>query len=150
MTTEVTDKRISETYGEMYERHWAEMKKIPMGYALTEKDYEAGLQELGVGKKEITWLSDTAAFVRTKDAPQLKEMLDRHAAEEEAAIEADETGEGFIRTMFAYELADNEYCITKDITDTLEALDLTLEQVNADPRLKRGLELGKIDALANK
>jgi hypothetical protein len=42
--------------------------------------------------------------------------------------------------MFLYELANHEYCITYDLEDTLDALALTVDEINADPRLLHGLE----------
>ena len=59
------------------------------------------------------------------------------------AIASDPTGEGFIKDMFLYELANHEYCITYELDDTLYALDLTLEEIEKDPRLKLGLQLAK-------
>ena len=66
-------------------------------------------------------------------------MLDRHTEEMKRAIEEDTTGDGFIFDMFYYELANHEYSYTGDITDTLECLGLTEEEVNADERLLHGL-----------
>ena len=48
--------------------------------------------------------------------------------------------EGFIKDMFLYELANHEYCITYDLEDTLDALCLTVDEINSDKRLLRGLE----------
>ena len=59
--------------------------------------------------------------------------------EKQDAIAADLTGDGFIFDMFVYELANHEYCITYDLEDTLDALGLTAEQINADKRLTHGL-----------
>ena len=42
--------------------------------------------------------------------------------------------------MFNYELANHEYCITWDITDTLESLGLTREDIENNKNLKNGLE----------
>jgi hypothetical protein len=42
--------------------------------------------------------------------------------------------------MFNYELGNHEYCITHDLTDTLDALGLTLEEVNADPMMADALK----------
>lgn len=67
-------------------------------------------------------------------------MLNRFVKEREEAIAADKTEEGFIYHMFLYELANHEYCITFDLEETLDALDLTMEQINADKRLLRGLQ----------
>ena len=74
-------------------------------------------------------------------------MLDRHEQERKAAIAADKTGNGYIYQMFLAELADHEYCITYDYEDTFNALGLTVEEINADKRLLRGLQKAERDYL---
>jgi hypothetical protein len=88
---------------------------------------------------KIYKLGDTGCFYRKSDAPAFREMFDRHETEREQAMASDKTGEGYIRRMFAYELANHEYGYTHSLDDTLYALDLTLEQIIADKRLRRGL-----------
>jgi hypothetical protein len=65
------------------------------------------------------------------------------------AIAADATGDGFIYDMFYDELANHEYCITYDLDETLDALNLTAEQVNADKRLLHGLNKAEKSYLKN-
>ena len=67
-------------------------------------------------------------------------MLDRHEKEREAAIATDTTGDGYIYDMFYTELANHEYCITYELDDTLYALGLSVNKINADKRLLHGLE----------
>jgi hypothetical protein len=71
------------------------------------------------------------------------EMMERHEKEMQDAIDADATGEGFIFDMFNYELANHEYVVTYDVQDTLDYLGLTQEEVDADPKLRNGLNLAK-------
>ena len=72
-----------------------------------------------------------------------RSAFSRHEEERRAAIAEDKTGEGFIYQMFLAELADHEYGYTGDAEDTLEALGYTWEQVTADKRLLRGLEMAQ-------
>ena len=60
--------------------------------------------------------------------------------EQKKLIEEDTTGDGFIYSMFKYELANHEYGYTYDLEDTLRALGLTYEEVQEKPNLKKGLE----------
>ncbi len=76
-------------------------------------------------------------------------MLARFEKEKQDAITGDSTGEGFIYDMFLYELANHEYCITYDLEETLDALDLTMEQIEADKRLTHGLKTDVRDYLKN-
>ena len=79
-------------------------------------------------------------FVQKKDADLLHTTTARHEEELAAAIAADPTGDGFICDMFKSELDNHEYSYTMDLSDTLEALGYTPEDINADKRLRHGLE----------
>ena len=74
------------------------------------------------------------------DRPDFSVILNRHKREMKAAIDADTTGEGFISDMFDYELSNHEYCYTGDLTNTLQALGLTKDDINASAKLKHGLQ----------
>lgn len=65
------------------------------------------------------------------------------------AIDADTTGDGIIFDMFKYELSNHEYGYTGDLTDTLEALGLTMEEINSKPALLNGLVKAKSYYMAN-
>lgn len=75
-------------------------------------------------------------------------MQERFVKEREDAIAADKTGDGFIYHMFLYEPANHEYCIAFDLEETLNALDLAMEQINADKRLLHGLRKAEKDRSA--
>ena len=77
---------------------------------------------------------------RGTDAEQLYKDAERLAKEKEDALAADTTGEGIIKDMFLYELGNHEYCITYDLEDTLDAVGLTVDEINADKRLLCGLK----------
>ena len=49
--------------------------------------------------------------------------------------------------MFLYELANHEYCITYELEDTLEAVGLTIQEVENSKALKHGLVLAKREYL---
>ena len=78
-------------------------------------------------------------FIRKADSDAFHELTEKHAKEHEQAMAADETGLGYIKDMFACELANHEYGYTYEIDDTLETLNLTLEEIKADKRLRSGL-----------
>ena len=78
-------------------------------------------------------------YIRKTDKEAFCTLINRLTSEKENAIAADLTGDGFIFDMFVYELANHEYCITYDLEDTLDALGLTAEEINADKQLTHGL-----------
>ena len=63
------------------------------------------------------------------------------------AIEEDKVGDGFIKEMFLYELANHEYIITREIDDTLDALGLTDNDIRNNNNLRTGLLLAEKEYL---
>ena len=130
-------------YKELRDRQQAEFNAFPMFFAFSNKQFAEGMEKLGLRPDDtdkIYKFGSTGGFYRKTDSKALRDMLDRHAGEMDAAIAKDETGEGFIYDMFNYELANHEYCITYDLEPTLDALGLTEDEVLNDERLMRGLE----------
>lgn len=130
-------------YRELKARHEKMMNEFPMFFAFSNKQFEEGMAKLGLNPDEtdkIYKLGGTGGFYRKSDSDKLKEMFATFDREMKEAIAADETGEGFIYDMFNYELANHEYCITWDLEPTLDALGLTIEEINADERLLKGLK----------
>lgn len=137
-------------YRALVSAHQKEVDNFPMFFAFNNKQFDEGMQKLGLDPKDtdkIYRLGSTGGFYRKADAPALREMFERHTQEMEDAIKADTTGEGFIYDMFSYELANHEYCITYDLEPTLDACGLTLDEVNENPALLAGLKKAKKDYL---
>jgi len=135
-------------YLELKRRHEKELNDFPMFFAFNKKQFEEGMEKLGLepgDTDKVYRLSNTGGFYKKVDAPKFKKMFDRREQERQDAINADETGEGYIYEMFQYELANHEYGYTGRIDDTLEALGLTLEEVKGCERLSRGLALARED-----
>ena len=128
-------------YQELREKQQAEVNAFPMFFAFNQKQFEEGMQSLGLkptDTKKIYKLGNTGGFYRKSDSAAFHEMFRRHTKELEDAITSDPTGDGFIFDMFDYELANHEYNYTHDPEPTLDALGLTMEQVRAEPRLFHG------------
>lgn len=133
---------MENSYLLMRERHQAEVNSFPIMFAFNDEQFGKGMRSLGLlptDTDKIYALGDTGGYYRKSDVARLHEMFDRHAKEMEDAIAVDPTGDGFIYEMFYYELANHEYGYTRDVSDTLDALDLTEEMVSSDPRLQHGL-----------
>jgi len=133
-------------YVEMSNRHQKEFNEFPIQFAFSNKQFEEGMAKFGLSINDtdkIYKLGGTGGFYLRTDAPRLHEIFDRHDKEMQDAIASDLNGEGFIFEMFRYELANHEYIITHDVSDTLDALGLEPDDVNKDPRLQHGLYLAK-------
>ena len=108
-----------------------------MVFAFSDKQFEEGMQKLGLTKKDTdkVYSFGGGGFYKKTDAEALRNMFDKHEKEMQEAIDNDLTGDGFIFEMFDYELANHEYCITWDSEPTLQALGLTIEEVKASEKL---------------
>lgn len=130
-------------YKELKSRQQKEFDEVPLGFAFSEEQFNAMMKGWGLDPdKDLDKIAEVSAvgYIQKKDIAQLKGLTARHKKEMEEAVAGDTTGEGFIYEMFLHELNNNEYGYTGDVSDTLEALGLDLGQVEADSRLKRGLE----------
>lgn len=133
-------------YTELKQKHQQEVNAFPMKFAFSKEQFEKGMAELGLTTDQtdkIYSFPGTGGFYRRTDAEALYEMLERHERERQEAIASDPTGDGYIYDMFLYELRNHEYGYTGDAEDTLEALGLTFEEIEADERLKRGFKKAK-------
>lgn len=134
-------------YVELKNKIQKEVDEFPMGFAFSNEQFEKMKEELGVKEDSELLSIGAGGFIRKVDKDAFNELFDNKAKRIDEEIENDKTGEGFIKDMFLYELANHEYCITYDLEDTLYALDLTYDEVMNDERLLRGLTLAKNEYL---
>lgn len=127
-------------YKKMKDKHQKEINEFPMFFAFNNKQFDEGMKKLGLDPSEehkIYKLGNTGGFYRKTDATKLNEMFKRHEEEIKKAMAEDDD---FVFEMFNYELGNHEYIYTQDITDTLNALGLTIEEVRNDKRLLDALQ----------
>lgn len=130
------------SYLVLKKKHQKEFEDFPMEFAFSDKQFEEAMTKLGLTPKDtdkVYKFGDTGGIYRRSDSEALFAMLKRHNEEIEQAIKNDLTGDGFVFDMFNYELANHEYTYTWDVTDTLDALGLTIEQVQSDKKLSYAL-----------
>ena len=131
------------TYSELKERQQQEINAFPFIWAFNESQLADGMRRLGLDpEKDKDKLCSIGAggVIRKTDADAMREMFARHRRELQEAIAADKIGDGFIYDMFSTELANHEYSYTGDVTDAVNACGLTVEQLNANPALIKGLK----------
>ncbi len=128
-------------YAQQKNRHQKEMDAFPLGACFSNEQFDQMMRNWGLTPDDTDKIYSVGGgcYIRKSDSAAFCEMLNLFVKEREEAIAADKTGDGFIYHMFLYELANHEYCITFDLEETLDALDLTMEQINADKRLLHGL-----------
>ncbi len=130
-----------ESYQEMERRHQQEVNAFPIMFAFSNAQFDEGMRKLGFEPDQLDQIVSIGGggFIRKSDKQAMLDMFARHQKEREAAIAADEDGTGHAYQMFLYELDNHEYCITMDLSDTLEACGLTHEEVNNNPNLLKAL-----------
>lgn len=131
-------------YRELRSKQQAVFNDLPLGWAFGQKQFDEMMQKWGLDPDADTdkiYSIGCGGYVQKKDADLLHKTMGDLDAEFQNSIAADETGEGFIYEMFLDELENHEYSYTHDISDTLDALGFTLDQVKADQRLIRGLAM---------
>lgn len=130
-----------ETYEVMKQRHQKEVNDFPLGAAFSDKQFEEMMKNWGltVNDCDKIYRIGSGMFVRKSDHKAMHEMFDRHEKELQDAIKVDKTGDEFIYGMFYYELCNHEYCITGDLSETLDALGLTVDEVNDNPAMLKAL-----------
>lgn len=128
-------------YTELKDSQQEEINAFPLGAAFSNKQFAEMMNKWGLTENDTDKIYSIGGgcYIRKSDHTAFHEMLDRHEKERKDAIAADTTGNGYIYDMFYSELANHEYCITLDLEDTIYALGLSVDEINADNRLLRGL-----------
>jgi hypothetical protein len=126
------------TYYELKQKQQDEFNNFPLFFAFSDEQFKAGMEKLGLNPDETNKIYSIGGggYYRRDDSAKFKEMLDKFEAEEAEARK----DEKYLLHMFSYELENHEYGYTNDIDDTLDALDLTIEEVKADAKLLKALQ----------
>lgn len=128
-------------YLELKQKQQKEVNDFPFGFAFSNQQFKEMMEKFGLKETDTDKIYSIGAggYIRKSDSDAFDEMIKRHRKEIEDEIEKDKKGTGFIYSMFSYELANHEYCITYDIEPTLDALGLTLDEINKKENLLNGL-----------
>lgn len=133
-----------ETYKEMKKRHQAEINALPLAFAFSDEQLREKLAAWNITEEEAVAGAiiniGHGGFIRSSDEDLVMGTFERITKEEDAARAADLTGDGYIYEMFLTELNNHEYSYTGDIMETLDALHIAPEELNASPALQNGLK----------
>ena len=136
-------------YADLKQHQQQEFGTFPMQYAFSNQQFAEGMAALGLKPADTDKIYKVpgGGFYRREDGSRLKTMIDRFDQELHEAVAGDKAGDGFIYEMFLYELENYEYGCTMDLSETLDALGYTPEDIQADPRLSHGLERARLEIL---
>lgn len=132
-----------ETYVEMMKRHQEEFNNFPVAFAFDKEGVKEGLKKLGLTENDTNKVIEIEAggFIKKEDKQAYEDMFDNHYKEIQEAIKTDRTGENFIKEMFYEELKNYDYGYTGDLSNTLMYCGITINDINSNPNIRRGLEL---------
>lgn len=127
-------------YTELKAKHQAEVNAFPFGFAFNQSQFDEMMKKWGLKPTDIREILSIGGggYIRRTDADAFKEMMGRHKIQMRMAMKKNE--DDFLFHMFNYELANHEYCYTGELDDTLDALGLTIEEINADPKMADALK----------
>lgn len=138
-------------YAEMKSRHQERINALPLKFAFGMNQFREMMESWGLTENDtdrIYKMGGTGGFYLREDSKLIFTTLEENEIEMQAAIRNDLDGSGFVKDMFRYELANHEYCITYDLEPTLDALGLSVDDVNASPALLNGLRIAKQEYLS--
>lgn len=130
-------------YSVLKEKHQKEINNFPLMFAFSKKQFSEGMEKLGLQETDTDKILSIGGggYMKKSDEKAFDDILARHDAERTQEINNDTDGTGYIFDMFSYELSNHEYCYTGDISDTLDCLGYTREEINQDAKLLKGLNL---------
>ena len=140
------------TYDEMKARHqqiFSEWTAGKMFFAFSEKQFADGMRELGLDpEKDLSkiYKGPAGGFYKKEHAEEFNRLFAGFDKELKEAIEADQTGDGFIYDMFLSELLNHEYSYTGRAEDALEALGIDPAELENNNALAHGLALAMQEA----
>lgn len=127
-------------YFKMKQKHQKEVNAFPMAFAFSDEQFVEAMKKLGLNPTDtdkIYKLGGTGGIYRRTDSKALHDMFNNHEKEMKDAMDNDDE---FLLQMFSYELANHEYIISRDVSDTLDALGLNYEEIKNNERYKNALQ----------
>lgn len=124
-----------------------DFNKLPLMFAFSDEQFNEGLKKWGLTDtpedlKKIVSIG-CGGFMRKCDIPLLENHNQTYS--EENMMFWMYNNFKFAYQAFKYEMSNHEYYYTYDLTDTLEALNLTIEKIYNNTLLKIALLKAKAD-----
>ena len=123
-------------YTALQNKHQKEINEFPFGWAFSESQFnDMMINKFGLTPEDTDKIYSIGGggYIRKCDSDAMHEMIERHTQERETAMR--ENKDDYLYHMFDYELGNHEYTYTYELDDTLDALGLTMADINADMRM---------------
>ena len=128
------------TYKSVEEKYQKQINNFPCIVAFSKKSVKEKLSNLNVNSIDDLKQIIPGYFIRKSDVEDFKQ-ININKQNEIKALYNGYKGYRFAKSMFKTLLNDFEYIYSNDLTDTLEALHLTLEEIESNKNLRIGLKL---------
>lgn len=136
-------------YEELKAKHQQEVNGLPIYFAFGNEQLEKLTQELGFKDQDEllknVFSIGAGSIILNKDKDKVLNTFLEH---DKAMLKAFENDE-FLLSAFEYELANHEYIITYDITDTLRALGIKLTEYQTNERYQKLMQQAIINYKKN-
>ena len=125
------------TYMKFKDKRQKEVNELPMYFAFSDKQFNDLMVKLGYDDENV-FLNDImsiggGSIILKKDKELIMNTFDRIDKE----LTENFKNEEFLESAFEYELGNHEYCITYDISETLDALDISYDEYQNNERIQK-------------
>jgi len=88
-------------YLELKEKHSKEVNIFPMMFAFSQKQFDEGMEKLGLNKDDTKQIVSIGAggFIKKTDSELLDKMFEEQSKERKVAIENDIDGTNFVKDV---------------------------------------------------
>jgi hypothetical protein len=124
---------------ERHQKEFNDFSKKSMFFAFDKKQFEEGMKKLGLEPTETNKIvSIGAGGYLLKD--RIDEFKNLAKKQKEELKQLRKNKKQFAADMFAYELANHEFGLTYDLSETLDALGMTLSGIKKEPETYEALK----------
>lgn len=120
-----------EKFKNMYQ---TKINNLSLKFAFSDDQFKTAMSELGLTENDTDKIVSIGGggFCTKQTAKELNDIMDKEQKELKHLLYTDDI---FAESAFYYELGNHEYCITYDISDTLDVLNLSKKEVLENDRL---------------
>lgn len=121
-----------------HEKRYNEFQKGRIFYAYSDEQFNEGMKSVGLKENETDKIYRlfSGVYILRSESKAYHKLADDMDKEKQEHMQDFE----FAKSAFTDELANHEYIYTYELDDTLNALGLTIEEVNKNPILKKALK----------
>ena len=130
-------------YQEMKNAHQTELNTFPLGFSFNDAQFKDMMLKWNLDpEKDIDKITHLKAsdgtwigYIRINDLKAFNEMFDRFSKEEELFKKNYKK----LVEMLVYEMGNHEYCITYNLTETLEACGYSMQDLKTNKTLQKAV-----------